>query len=255
MMLRFFLALAALLFVAPAASADDQAAKIAWVRDPQFALTRARIEGRVTMLYFTAEWCAICRALGTTVLADDKVVTASQRLIPVYIDCTKKGDNTELTARYKVQGFPTILYVDPEGNVLREMESRDATALVKDIDVVVAKVAPRTTMWQPSVAPAKEAAKKAKKPLAIYLADPKADLVKAAAKLNKDLGDRKTRFAWLLESGQPATLKKYEVETPSIVIVVDPRTDDVLARIPVRDDDKPEALNKALDDAARLLKK
>jgi thiol-disulfide isomerase/thioredoxin len=255
MMTRILLLLSAVLSAAPAASADDQAAKIAWVRDPQFALARAKVEGRVTMLYFTAEWCAFCRQLGTTVLADDKVVAATQRLIPVYLDCTKKGDNTELMTRYKVQGFPTILYVDADGGVLREMESRDASAIVKDIDAVIAKVAPRTTLWQPSIALAKEAAKKAKKAVAIYLADPKADLLKASAKLSKDLGDRKTRFAWILESGQPATLKKYDVETASMVIVVDPRTDDVLAKILIKDDDKPEALNKALDDAARLLKK
>lgn len=255
MMARILLVAAGLLSAAPVASADDPAAKIAWIRDPQFALARAKVEGRVTMLYFTAEWCAFCRQLGTTVLADDKVVAATQRLIPVYLDCTKKGDNTELMTRYKVQGFPTILYVDPDGGVLREMESRDAAAVVKDIDVVVAKVAPRTTLWQPSVAIAKETAKKGKKPLAIYLADPKADLVKAAAKLGRDLGDRKTKFAWILESGQHAALKKYDVETPSMVIVVDPRTDDVLAKIPVKEDDKPDALNKALDDAARLLRK
>lgn len=249
MMLRILLVTVALL------SVDDPSAKIAWVRDSQFAQARAKVEGRVTMLYFTAEWCAICRQLGATVLADDKVVAATQRVIPLYLDCTKKGDNTELMARYKVQGFPTILYVDPDGGVLREMESRDASAIVKDIDIVVAKVAPRTTMWQPSAALARETAKKAKKPLAVYLADPKADLLKVSAKLTKDVGDRKNRFAWILESGQAATLKKYEVETASMVIVADPRTEDVLAKISVKDDDKPEALNKALDDAARLLKK
>src|SRR5687767_11324369 len=88
-------------------SGDDNAGKVAWIRDPQFALAKAKVEGRPTMLFFTAEWCGYCRQLGATVLSDEKVVAAAQRLIPAYVDCTKKGEQTELLARYKVQGFPT----------------------------------------------------------------------------------------------------------------------------------------------------
>jgi len=247
--------LLAVLMVSGASATDDQTAKIAWIRDPQFALSKAKVEGRATMLFFTAEWCGYCRALGATALADEKVVAATQRLIPVYLDCTKKGDNTELMARYKVQGFPTILYVDPDGTVLREMESRDASGIVKDIEVVVGKVTPRTTLWQPTVAAAKETGRKNKKPVAVYLVDPKVDLLKVNARLAKDLGDRKTKFVWVLDSGQPATLKKYEAEAPATVVVIDSKTDEVVSRIPFKDDDKADLLNKALDDAAKLLKK
>jgi thiol-disulfide isomerase/thioredoxin len=247
--------LLAALMVSGAAATDDQTARIAWVRDPQFALSKAKVEGRPAMLFFTAEWCGYCRALGATALADEKVVAATQRLIPVYLDCTKKGDHTELMLRYKVQGFPTILYVDSDGTVLREMESRDASGIVKDIEVVAGKVTPRTTLWQPSIAAAKDAGKKSKKPIAVYLVDPKVDLLKVNARLMKDLGDRKTKFVWVLESGQPASLKKYEAESAATIVVIDSKTDEVVSRIPFKDDDKAEVLNKGLDDAAKLLKK
>ena len=237
------------------ASADDNAGKIVWLRDPQFALAKAKVEGRGVMLFFSAEFCGFCRQLGAGALSDEKVVAASQRLIPVYLDCTRKGEQSDLLTRYKIQGYPTILYLDPDGNLLREMETRDASAIVKDIDIVVSKIAPRATIWQPSVAAAKETGKKGRKPVAVYLVDPKADLVKMNAKLLKELGDRKTRFVWVLEPGQPSMLKKYGVDAPSTVVLLDPKTDDVLSRIPVKDDDKAETLNKALDDAARLMKK
>lgn len=45
--------LAALLLPAPA---EEQGGKVAWVRDPQFGLAKARLEGRATMLFFTADW-------------------------------------------------------------------------------------------------------------------------------------------------------------------------------------------------------
>ena len=46
----------AVLVMAAAASADDHGGKVAWVREPQFALARAKVEGRPTMLFFTADW-------------------------------------------------------------------------------------------------------------------------------------------------------------------------------------------------------
>jgi thiol-disulfide isomerase/thioredoxin len=236
-------------------SGDDNGGKIAWLRDPQFALAKAKIEGRPAMLFFSAEFCGFCRQLGAGPLSDEKVVAATQRLIPVYVDCTKKGEQTQLLNRYKIGGFPTILYLDPDGNLVREMETRDASAIVKDIDVVVSKSATRPTIWQPSLAAAKEAGKKGRKPVAVYLADPKADLLKINAKLTKDLGDRKAKFLWVLEYGQSTTLKKYDLETPSTIVAIDPRSDEVLSKIPVKDDDKPETLNKALDDALKLMKK
>lgn len=175
------------------------------------------------------------------------------RLVPIYVDCTKKGDYSDLLAKYKVQGYPTTIYADADGNPLREMDSRDPAAIVKDIDTVVGKVSPRPSIWQPSLSFAKEIAKKAKKPVAIYVVDPKADLAKTNARLMKELGDRKTKLLWVLESA--TMLKKYELETAPAVVVVDPKSGDVLARISVKEDDKPDVLNKALDDASKLLKK
>jgi hypothetical protein len=181
--------------------------------------------------------------MGAASLSDDQVVAASQRIVPIYVDCTKKGDNADLLAKYGVRGYPTVIYTDADGAPLREMQNRDASGIVKDIETVAGKVAPRPTFWQPSVGFAREAGKKGKKPIAVYFVDPKSDLAKVSAKLTKDLGDRKTKFLWVLAPGQPA------------VHVLDPKEDEPLARIPVKDDDKADVLNKALDDAAKLMKK
>jgi hypothetical protein len=193
--------------------------------------------------------------MGAAALSDDQVVTASQRIVPIYVDCTKKGDNADLLDKYKVRGFPTVIYTDADGAPIREMQNRDAPAIVKDIETVAGKVAPRPTFWQPSVAFAREIGKKARKPVAVYFVDPKADLAKLHAKLAKDLGDRKTKFLWVLESGQEPSLKKNQLDSAPAVMVLDPKADEPLARIPVKEDDKAEVLNKALDEAARLMKK
>ncbi|MBI3855909.1 MAG: thioredoxin family protein [Planctomycetes bacterium] len=251
--MKALLAIAAILMAGGGGSADDHGGKVVWIRDPQFGLGKAKLEGRPAMLFFTADWCGYCKQLGATAMSDEKVAAAAQRVVAIYVDCTRKGEQTELLNRYKVQAFPAVLYTDADGGLVREMESRDASGILKDIDAVTAKVAPRPTMWQPSVALAKEAARKAKKPVAIFFADPKTDLAKMNAKLARDLGDRKTKFFWVLESA--SALKKYETDPAPAIVVLDPATDEALARIAFKADDKGEALNKALDDAAKLLKK
>ena len=35
---------------------EEHGGKVPWVRDAQFGLAKARLEGRATMLFFTADW-------------------------------------------------------------------------------------------------------------------------------------------------------------------------------------------------------
>ena len=46
-----------------------------------------------------------------------------------------------------------------------------------------------------------------------------------------------------------------EVGCGSGVVLLDPKSEEPLARIPVKEDDKADVLNKALDEAAKLFKK
>ena len=151
------LVLAALAALLSGPSAGERGGKVPWVRDAQFGLARARLEGRATMLFFAADFCGYCAKLGEEAFSDDRVVAASQWIVPVYVDCTKKGDNADLQARYNVKAMPAVIYTDADGAPLREMQNRDAPGIVKDIETVAGKVASRTTLWQPSVALAREA--------------------------------------------------------------------------------------------------
>jgi hypothetical protein len=193
--------------------------------------------------------------LNAGAFSDDKVLAATPKLVPVMVDCSARGQNADLMKLYGVSGFPTVIYVDPDGKQIKEMDSREAGAIASEIGQVTARFPGRPSMWLPSVKTAVELGKKSKKPVALYLADPKADLVKANAKLMKDLGDRKTRFLWVLEPAREDSLKKYSLETAPAIVVLDPKTDEVLGTILCKDDAKAEDLQKALDEAAKKLKK
>ncbi len=186
-------------------------------------------------------------------------MAATGRVVPILVDCSANGQNEELKTKYKVQGFPTVVYVDPDGKQIKEMGSREGGAITKEIEGLAAKYPGKPTMWAPSRKIALEAAKKAKKPVAIYLADEKDDLIKLTAKLTKDLGDRKTKFAWVLETAKEATLKELGVESAPAVVVLNPAVDEPtkepVAKIAIKEDDKADVLNKALDEAVKSMKK
>lgn len=181
------------------------------------------------------------------------MVEAAKLVVPVLVDCSNKGSHEDLMKKYAVQGYPTVVYADPEGKKTGEMNSRDAGPIVNEIQGIAKKFPGRPSIWQNSAAGCAEMAKRSKKPIAVYVAEDGADLLKLALKLQKDLGDRRTKFLWVMEH---ATAKDRGLEDPSGVIVLDPsKLEEPAEKIGVQSGDKPEVLNKALDEAAKKLKK
>ncbi len=66
-------------------------------------------------------------------LSDPQVVEASQKVVPILVDCTQRGDYDDLKGQYGVRGYPTILFVDSNGTAIDEMDSRDAASLAAKI--------------------------------------------------------------------------------------------------------------------------
>lgn len=157
--------------------------------------------------------------------------------------------------KYGIQGFPTVVYTDSEGKQIREMDSRDPSGILREIDGVALKNPGRPTIWQGSLKSALELGKRSKKPVALVLVDPKADLIKMTAKLMKDLGDRKTKLLWVLEPARADSLAKYKTESTPSVLLIDSKTEAASAPIALKEDGKADDLNKPLDEALKALKK
>jgi thiol:disulfide interchange protein len=81
------------------------------------ALTRARAENKPVMVTFYADWCIWCKRFEDTTLADGAVATyLSEKVVSLRLDVD--GDGQELSDRYRVDGLPTILVLDPDGEEL-----------------------------------------------------------------------------------------------------------------------------------------
>jgi len=191
--------------------------------------------------------------LNAGAFSDAKVVDAARLVVPVLVDCSESGRFEDLKKKYNVGGYPTVVYADPEGKKTGEMAERDAGPIVREIQSLAKEFPGRPSMWQNSVTGVTETSKKIKRPIAVFIAEEGADLLKVVLKLQKNLSDRKTKFLWVMERG---TAKDRGLEGDSGVVVLFPTaSEEPLARIPVNAGDKPEVLNKALDEAAKKAKK
>lgn len=104
-----------------------------WTTDFPAALRRAKSEGRTVLLDFTgSDWCAGCKRSRTKVLEKAEFLAyAAKHLVLVEVDFPErkpqdealKRQNEELEKRYKVNGYPAFVLVDPDGGVLGRHDS------------------------------------------------------------------------------------------------------------------------------------
>ena len=65
---------------------------------------------------FETEWCGWCKKLDQITFKDRSVINyANDHFISIKIDA-EKGEGKDLTKKYNVTGYPTILFVDDKGN-------------------------------------------------------------------------------------------------------------------------------------------
>jgi thiol:disulfide interchange protein DsbD len=91
--------------VVPTAIVEDQATL-------EQALARAADVRRPAVLYFTADWCTICKAVDRRVLADPATIAAFAAADLIKVDVTQNTEETrDLMKRYGVAGPPTMIFL------------------------------------------------------------------------------------------------------------------------------------------------
>ena len=100
----------------------------AWITDYALAAEKARSEKRMILINFTgSDWCGWCKRLQAEVFSKPAFWEYAQgNLILLEIDFPRNKTqlpqqaqaNQELAERFRVQGFPTLYLLDPEGRTL-----------------------------------------------------------------------------------------------------------------------------------------
>ena len=99
-----------------------------WETDFDKALKKSAKEGKPMLVNFTgSDWCGWCIKLEKEVFsAKEFKVWAKKNVILVKLDFPRKSNQTaaekkrnqELSKKYGVRGFPTILFIDGKGKVV-----------------------------------------------------------------------------------------------------------------------------------------
>jgi thioredoxin-related protein len=143
MKLRIGLTLAIAVGIHACAEAQD-GGKIPWKgkaknEDVKALMAQAQKEGKAIMMFFTSEGWGPCKALSAGAFSDDKVVEASKQVMPIFVDCDWGKKNKDISDKYKVRGYPTVIFTDPEGKELEHLGKRDAESVAAQIESVAGK--------------------------------------------------------------------------------------------------------------------
>lgn len=106
------------------ASGSPDPRVLIWRSDAAQALVDAFASGRPVLVDFWAQWCGPCHEMDRKTFGDARVQAALERFVLVRVDVTTpSAQSGEMTARYGVVGYPTLLLIDGQG-VLRERIER-----------------------------------------------------------------------------------------------------------------------------------
>lgn len=103
------------------------------------ALQRAAAEDRLVFLDCQTVWCGPCRAMAKNVFSLPRVGQYfADRFVALKMDM-ETGEGPDLSHRFKVKAYPTMLVLTPDGRELHRIVGyRDATALIDELDKALA---------------------------------------------------------------------------------------------------------------------
>ncbi|MBW6480427.1 MAG: thioredoxin family protein [Bacteroidales bacterium] len=103
----------------PAASPENEIegihfSEISW----QKALQESKSEDKLIFIAFHTEWCGICKRMKRNTFSDAQPgLLFNQKFINLSLDA-EKGEGKTLAEIYNVRRYPTLLFVNDEGEVI-----------------------------------------------------------------------------------------------------------------------------------------
>lgn len=132
------------------------AAKEGWGEDMAKAKAEALASKKYLFLDFTgSDWCSWCKKIDKDIFAKEEFMTlAKEKLVLVEVDFPEgktlpaavKSQNEALKQTFKVQGFPTLVLLSPEGKEVRRWEGY-VPGLVGELRSALDGKAPASGGW------------------------------------------------------------------------------------------------------------
>ncbi|MBP7554023.1 MAG: thioredoxin family protein [Spirochaetes bacterium] len=89
-----------------------------WLTDVDKANELAGKENKLIMIDVYADWCSWCTKLDEETYIDKDVIKESKKFVNLKINPETDQKASEYLTPYKISGFPTILFVEPNGQLV-----------------------------------------------------------------------------------------------------------------------------------------
>ena len=89
-------------------------AKVKWHLSMASGLAEAKKTGKPIFVDFYTTWCGPCKYLDDVTYKDAKFIAESKKWVMVKLDA-EKGPNDKLAEKYKIEGYPSMLFLKPNG--------------------------------------------------------------------------------------------------------------------------------------------
>jgi thioredoxin-related protein len=96
------------------------AGDIDWRPSYAVAIQQASEANKLVMIDFDNDWWSYCKQMDERTLKDSGVVKEVAQFIPLKLNGEKEG--AALASRYHITGYPTILFVDKEGQAIGQVK-------------------------------------------------------------------------------------------------------------------------------------
>lgn len=106
---------------------------IEFIHDKPFSqiLEQAKKEGKLVFMDCYTSWCGPCKRLAAVVFPDSAVGEFYNRTFVNTKFDMEKGEGTDIANRYSIRAYPTLLWLDGDGNVKHKIVGGlDATGLI-----------------------------------------------------------------------------------------------------------------------------
>ena len=177
--------------------------------------------------------------------------------MPIFVDCDWGKKNKDISDKYKIRGYPTVIFLDPEGKEIGKLNSREADGVKKQFEDVAAKHT-RSPQWLAGVDAAVSAAKSGPKPAVLFFCD---DKPKSKAMLNlfsdpafgTELYE-KAAFSKVEFKKDSDECKKWKVTEAGTIVIVDPSAEEG-SSLKTLKGGAPKVIRKEIEDAIKKLSK
>jgi thiol:disulfide interchange protein DsbD len=100
---------------------------VSWQPYSQDIYSKAIVSGKPIIMDFYADWCTPCRQLENETFHESTVVKESAKFNMIKVDLTREAnpDVLHLLKKYDIKGVPTVIFLDLNGQELKELQVVD----------------------------------------------------------------------------------------------------------------------------------